>query len=172
VAARDSRFFMIVDDDDFISRGIVSYVASNSTAPGWKIELGYIWNSNTRLLMATEEFNRLCGTSLIVRGDLYELPALASEASRAWIMDMLGSHRRIAPALEARGARLELLPFPGAIYRVASRDSHSSTPSFLVKYKLTRNGLFDNPRTFMRAALKLRLAGGWSRREFGLPLGQ
>ena len=69
LGARDSRFFMIVDDDDFVSARIVQHVAENPDANGWTIDRGYIWDDGGKLLLGYDEFNHLCGTSLIVRSD-------------------------------------------------------------------------------------------------------
>ena len=74
LAAHNSRFFMIVDDDDLVSARIVQYVAENPDANGWTIDRGYIWDDGGKLLFEYDEFNHLCGTSLIVRSDLYGLP--------------------------------------------------------------------------------------------------
>ncbi|NKJ38991.1 hypothetical protein FHT28_005745, partial [Rhizobium sp. SG570] len=40
LSARNSRFFMIVDDDDFVSANIVEFAARNADANGWKIDRG------------------------------------------------------------------------------------------------------------------------------------
>lgn len=168
LASRTSKYFMIVDDDDFISNRVVAHVASQPMAHGWKIESGYIWDSGGRLLLQTNEFNRLCGTSLIIRSDLYGLPEDADGASTQWIMDMLGSHRRIAQLLAEAGTPLAILPFRGAVYRVASKGSHSGTPSFRVKYRLNRSGV-RHPLNLLRNLARLRITGKWSRKTFGMP---
>ncbi|MBP0495695.1 polysaccharide pyruvyl transferase family protein [Pararoseomonas indoligenes] len=168
LTARDSAFFMIVDDDDFVSSQIVNYVAAHRASNGWKIDRGYVWNSGGRLLMATEEFGRLCGTSLIVRSTLYDLPAKVDEVRPDFITDMVGSHRRIEGILAERGTPLAKLPFRGAVYRVASPTSHSRTPSIWTKYSLNRKGL-KQPLTLLRNAAKLRLITARIRKEFGLP---
>ena len=49
--ARDSRFFMIVDDDDFVSARIVQHVSENPDANGWTIDHGYIWDDGGKLLL-------------------------------------------------------------------------------------------------------------------------
>ena len=106
LACRESHFYMIVDDDDFVSSSLVQHVADNRDAPGWCVQLGYVWDDGGRLLFATEEFNRMCGTSLIVRSDLYSLPQRFEDASEEWIKTMLGSHRFIADILAERGTPL------------------------------------------------------------------
>jgi hypothetical protein len=165
LAARESRFFMIVDDDDFVSARIVQHVAENPEANGWTIDRGYIWDSGGRLLLGYDEFNHLCGTSLIIRSDLYDLPEHFEDASLEWIKSALGSHVRIADILAQRGTPLETLPFRGAIYRVAHKGSHSKAPSLLVKYFLSWQAM-KRPRRLLRNIGKLRLVGATARREF------
>jgi hypothetical protein len=163
--ARDSRFFMIVDDDDFVSSRIVQFVSENPDANGWTIDRGYIWDDGGKVLLGHDEFNHLCGTSLIVRSDLYELPGRFEDASLDWIKSMLGSHVRIADILAKRGAALATLPFRGAVYRVAHGGSHSKAPSLLVTYFLSW-GALKRPRRLLRSLGKLRLVGEAARREF------
>jgi hypothetical protein len=137
-------------------------------ANGWKIDKGYVWNSGGRLLMTTEEFGRLCGTSLIIRAELYGLPAKMSEATPEFMMNMVGSHRRVEGILAERGTPLAKLPFRGAVYRVASSSSHSRTPNIFTKYSLNRKGLV-HPLTFIKRLAKLRVLTARTRKEFGMP---
>jgi hypothetical protein len=163
--ARDSRFFMIVDDDDFVSARLVAHAARNTDANGWVINRGYVWNDGGRLLLQHEEFNRLCGTSLIIRSDLYALPERFDDASCEWIKAMLGSHVRIAGILADGGTPLATLPFRGAVYRVAHTGSHSTAPSLLRTYFLSA-GALRRPRQLLGNALKIRLLNGALKREF------
>lgn len=158
LSARDSRFFMIVDDDDFVSARIVQHVAENTDANGWTIDRGYIWDDGGRLLLGYDEFNHLCGTSLIVRSDLYGMPEQFEDASLDWIKSMLGSHVRIADILARRGTPLAPLPFRGAVYRVAHKGSHSKAPSLLVKYFLSWEAM-KRPRRLLRNLGRLRPVG-------------
>ena len=163
--ARDSRFFMIVDDDDFVSARIVQHASENSDANGWTIDHGYIWDHGGKLLLGDDDFNHLCGTSLIIRSDLYDLPERFEDASLDWIKSMLGSHVRIADILAKRGTPLATLPFRGAIYRVSHSGSHSKAPSILVKYFLSWEA-FKRPRRMLRNVSRLRLVGEAEKREF------
>jgi hypothetical protein len=165
LAGRDSRFFMIVDDDDFVSTRIVQFVSENRDANGWTIDSGYVWDDGGRLLMGYDDFNHLCGTSLIIRSDLYRLPDRFEDASPDWIKTMLGSHIRIAGILAERGTPLARLPFRGAVYRVAHAGSHSKAPSLLARYFLNWKEL-KRPGRMLRNAGKLRLVGEAARLEF------
>jgi hypothetical protein len=163
--ARNSRFFMIVDDDDFVSARITAYVADHKDAHGWTIDVGYVWNDGGSLLYRHSALNHVCGSSLIIRSDLYGLPQTFDEATPDYIKVMLGSHRRIADLLAERGTPLASLPFPGAIYRVGHAGSHSQTPPILTKYVLNRHTIV-RPHRIVTNLARLRLIGGAARREF------
>ncbi|WP_054310537.1 hypothetical protein [Mesorhizobium sp. 1M-11] len=165
LAARDSGFFMIVDDDDFVSARIVEHVAENRGANGWTIDKGYIWDDGGKILLGYDDFSHLCGTSLIIRAALYSLPERFEDASLDWIKSMLGSHVRIADILANNGTPLAPLPFRGAVYRVGHAGSHSKAPSLLVKYFLSWEAL-KRPRRLLRNMGKLRLVDESAKREF------
>ncbi|MFD9898186.1 galactosyl transferase [Mesorhizobium sp. NPDC059025] len=165
LAARDSSFFMIVDDDDFVSARIVEHVAENQNTNGWTIDKGYIWDDGGKILLGYDDFSHLCGTSLIIRAALYGLPERFEDASLDWIKSMLGSHVRIADILAKNGTPLAPLPFRGAVYRVGHAGSHSKAPSLLVKYFLSWEAL-KRPRRLLRSMGKLRLVDDGARREF------
>lgn len=163
--ARDSRFFMIVDDDDLVNSQLVDFVSSYPDANGWVITRGYVWDHGGKVMMEHDDFNHVCGTCLIIRSDLYGLPAQFGDASQDWIKSMLGSHHRINDILSERHSPLEPLPFRGAVYRVAHGGSHSKTPGVLTKYFLNRSALKHPVRT-LRNAFGLRVVNASARREF------
>ena len=163
--ARDSRFFMIVDDDDFVSARIAQFVADHSGANGWTVDLGYVWDDGGRILYQHHRLNHVCGSSLIIRSDLYGLPESFEAATPEFIRTMLGSHRRIGAILAERGTPLASLPFPGSIYRVAHGGSHSRTPSILKQYVFSRE-LISKPHLLVRNLARLRFVDTTVKREF------
>jgi hypothetical protein len=165
LAARDSRFFMISDDDDFVSSGIVEHISRNPNANGWKIEKGYFWSEDAGFLLQTSDFANLCGTSLIVRSDLYGLPATAAQANETFIKSMLGSHVRIGGILAERGTPLGSLPFRGAIYRVGHSGAHSKSSGLLQTYFFNKS-MIRHPRQLLHNLSRVRPLGKALRREF------
>lgn len=129
LAARDSGHFMIVDDDDFVSNTLSGFVKENAEAPGWFIDTGYGWTEDTDYCVRMQGYSGVCGSSLIIRGDLYDLPARFEDASEDYIKEWLGSHVRIKHILRAAGHPLAPLPFDGGVYRVGHRNSHSNSGS-------------------------------------------
>ncbi|MBM7043804.1 MULTISPECIES: galactosyl transferase [Rhizobium] len=165
LSARNSRFFMIVDDDDFVSANVVEFAAENVDANGWKIDRGYLWSEGGRLLLHHNDFANYCGTSLIIRSDLYQLPATFEDADVDYIKSMLGSHVRIGKLLADQGHPLGSLPFRGAIYRVGHSGAHSKSTNLLRAYFLN-SSVLRHPRQFLRNLSRLRLLGRDLRSEF------
>lgn len=141
LAAKDSDYFMIVDDDDFVSRQIVAHARANAGSRGWSINRGYVWNDGGEILLEHNDFNHICGTSLIVRSDLYQLPDRFEDATEDFIKEMLGSHYAVAERLAVANTPLAPLPFRGAVYRVANPGSHSQTPDLMRRYVVTRSNI-------------------------------
>ncbi|KKB13470.1 galactosyl transferase [Devosia geojensis] len=127
LSARDSAYFMIVDDDDFVSRRLARHVRDNNGQAGWHIMDGYIWEDGTKLLLRHDEFANLCGTSLIIRSDIYNLPERFEDAGEEYIKSMFGSHLILPEKLKEAGAPLPRLPFPGAVYRIGHVGAHSQS---------------------------------------------
>lgn len=156
---------MVVDDDDFISCRIASYVAANSEENGWFIQKGYIWTDETKFLYKHNSFMHICGTSLIVRADLYDLPADFESASPTYIKRILGSHIFLVDELKNSGHPLAPLPFAGAIYRTGHAGSHSRSKGIFQEYLLNRSILF-HPRQFLYQIRQFKLKSGKIETEF------
>ena len=165
---RDTAFYMIVDDDDFVSNSLVSYVAQNQHANGWKINDGYVWGDGGKLLYIHHDFANYCGTSLIIRSDLYSLPDSFKAASDEYIKTMLGSHVKISKILADRGKPLASLPFLGAVYRIGHAGAHSKSPSLISKYCFNKY-LMIRPHKLLSNLLNLRYVGkAFKQQYFGV----
>jgi hypothetical protein len=167
LAAGRTGYFMLVDDDDFVHRGIVRFAEENLGENGWVLRSGYIWTEGSRLLFLHPQFSRKSGTSHIVRSDLYRLPERAEAADGDYIRTMLGSHMKIEKLLAARGTPLARLPFPGAVYRVGHAGSHSRSTPILQEYVLKRS-IVTRPRILVRSLGRLRLLNAKVSRDFGI----
>lgn len=164
LAAAGSRYLMVVDDDDFISRDLVAFVRRNSGANGWFIKRGYVWQDGGKLMIMHQNFHSYCGTSLIVRSDLYNLSATADEDS---IKRTFGSHVYVKADLERAGTPLAPLPFIGAIYRVGHPGAHSKSKGILRTFLFHRAHL-RRPQEFIKNLRHLRLLTPGLGRRFGI----
>jgi hypothetical protein len=162
---RDSAFYMIVDDDDFVSNGLVEFVAEHKTANGWKITEGYVWGDGGKLLFIHNDFANFCGTSLIIRSDLYSLPDSFEAASDEYIKNMLGSHVKIGNILAEQGNPLANLPLLGAVYRIGHAGAHSKSPKIIRLYYLNKY-LILRPHKLLGNLLKLRFVTTAFKKEY------
>ncbi|HBF32378.1 galactosyl transferase [Rhizobium sp.] len=169
LAAPGSDYFMIVDDDDFISSRLVEYVADHRGDYGWKFHLGFIWGEGSQLLMGYDYFYHFCGTSMIIRSDLFGLPERFEDGSEELLKFMLGSHKRIVDILETRGTPLASLPFRGAVYRIGHRGAHSKSSGILMGHIFCWDTL-RKPRKMARNLRRLRTVNDAMRQEFCLPI--
>lgn len=164
LACLPTRYFMIVDDDDLVSARLVDHAADNDGVAGWKIDKGWVW-SEGRVFVPHDRFNSCCGTSLIIRSDLYALPASVAEASEDYVKSFLGSHVRIGPILADKGTPLAFLPFRGAVYRVGHAGAHSHSPHVL-RSQIFNLKMLRYPRTLLRNLLGLRWMRAGMEAEF------
>jgi hypothetical protein len=156
---------MIVDDDDLISNGLVAHVAAHATETGWYIDKGFLWDDHGKWFFQINRFDEQCGTSLIIRADLYGVPSRDEDASVDWIKDMLGSHVRIKAILAGRGTPLSPLPFAGAVYRIGSAGSHSRAPG-IWRLKFLRRDILLRPRRLAGNLLRLKWISSRHRSEY------
>jgi hypothetical protein len=164
LAAPNTTFFMIVDDDDFVSSRLADYVARHPDENGWYIDRGYMWSEGNLLLGAISKFFMLCGTSHIINARLYDLERLRRIDADDYMKRMLGSHVAVAQELAAAGAPLKALPFFGAIYRVGHPGAHSNSTGLMATF--FKKATLANPLRFIKTALSLRFITPKLRREF------
>src|SRR5271156_3380473 len=118
---------MVVDNDDLVSRRLTSFVAANQSVNGWYFRDSYVWDDGGKILYLFTDFSRICGTSHIIRADLYQLPLSLETADETFNKKMLGSHSFLHDHLDQLGNTLLPLPFPGAIYRTNHAESGIGT---------------------------------------------
>jgi len=149
----DTHYYMVVDDDDLINNQLVEFVSHQPHICGWKVKEGYVWDDGGKLLLINRDFHHLCGTSLIIRADLY-LPQKLDEVSEEEIKTIYGSHITIVDYLLKKGLTLQSIPFKAAIYRVGYAGSHSLAPT-LTK-RIFNKKMFFRPVRFFLHVLNLR----------------
>ena len=165
--ASEMGHVMVVDDDDFVSRKILPFVSRHSERNGWYIRDGYVWGEDDHFVYKRNDFSTICGTSHIIRADLYQLPDTIDSATDQYIRSMLGSHLFIHQHLDASGTPLEALPFPGAVYRVGHAGAHSQSSGVLREY-FYKKSLLKRPDKFCQHVLRLRPLTAALRSEFSV----
>ena len=165
--APETDYFMVVDDDDFVSRRLVGFVGQHRGEHGWAIRDSYVWPHDGHIVYADPDFSNFCGTSHIVRADLYELPGRCEDASDFYVKHHLGSHVFIEKYLRSKGSPLAPLPFRGAVYRIGHPSAHSKSSGVLRNYFVRRANV-RNPFLLGKALCRLRWLTPSLREEFGL----
>jgi hypothetical protein len=108
---------MVVDADDCISRHLAKFVSLNRESYGWFINKGYSYKDRSKLIKIIRKgFDRYCGTSIIIRADLYNFPIDKNEDELGDYMYRFYEHRQIRSTLTERGTPVDSLPFVGAVY--------------------------------------------------------
>ena len=163
IAAHPSGHVMIVDDDDFVSRRLADHVARNPQANGWFIRKGYIWSDGGSLVLRHNSFSHICGTSHIIRADLYAIPDRFDAASPEYIQKMLGDHiyRNCRRTRRSRTYAADAIAVPR--YRLPHRTCGSS------ESKSIWQTFFDHSHgigSVLRNTLKLGYLSPRMRREF------
>jgi hypothetical protein len=163
--AGEMSHVMLVDDDDFVSSRLTAFVKEHPEKYGWYIRDGYLWTEGANLLFIHGDFSHLCGSSHIIRADLYKLPSRFEDADENFIRKMLGSHMFIHEHLNASGTPLEPLPFLGAIYRVGHPGAHSKSQGIFQQFIFRQSNL-RNLNELKHHLHSLRLITPAIRKEF------
>lgn len=133
-ARPNSEYLMVVDDDDFLNSSLVGYVEKNRGENGWYIDKGYVWPEGKNLLYECYFFDQLCGTSLIIRNELYAPQKINIQLDDHVIKERLGSHLLVKGWLKGIGFSLVPIPFFGAIYRIGNVNAHSQSSDIFTMF--------------------------------------
>lgn len=111
----NTDYVMLVDSDDFVSNRIAAFVNQNTEdSPGWFIGKGYLslkWNT---VLIVTNKFNYLCGSSVIFK------PEMLDHFFDKEKMDLYFDHR--LTTLDAN-IPLKKVPFYAGIYNMRNGEN-------------------------------------------------
>ncbi len=168
--APDSDYYMVCDDDDFVSHRLASFVARHPGERGWFVGDGYVWSEGGQWLFKHDMLHKSCGTTHILHRDLMKIPATAAEAPLQHVR-WLGTHARITEEFVSAGTPLKPLPFPGAVYRVGHGNAHSLSASVRHMF-YTRKGVLLRPHILARNLTRLRRLTRTEIDEFGMPIGR
>ena len=171
---------MPFDADDFVSRRLAGFVNEHPSAAGWYIRKGHAYYERRGLTRHIDNFHERCGTSFVIRQDLYgpaDLPvtvaqdALYDGFGEFAVRELLGSHRTALEHFAATGTPLQPLPFRGAAYTLETGENWSGDGvagfAWPVRRTLEREfGLPRSPldgsviRNFIRSAASAALRKG------------
>lgn len=167
ILARDrgASYIMTVDADDLISRRLPGFVTKNAGAAGWYVDDGWVLPVGKRWAYLRDNFVRGCGTSLIIRSDLLQLPGDVCELDDARITRWFGSHKFLQGDLAAEGNNLVPVPFPASVYRTGHSENNTGKGTIRDLY-FSRGVTITTPTKLFDRLSRLRYFGKKLRCEF------
>ena len=153
----DPTHTMVVDADDCIHRDLAKFVEQNPDGDGWFIKKGYVYKEGKKyIFLNRQNFNHLCGTSIIVKSKWSEL-----------LIDDGKHYDHCADSLN-NGIKLQPLPFAGAVYSIENRENYRMTAEAVrdLKSDSSRRGIREIARKL--AKYRLYILTNSIRRQFGL----
>ncbi len=110
---------MKVDADDLISNRLVEFVEKHPKSYGWYFESGYEYEYGKNFIyLRSSNFYRHCGTSNILRYDLWEWPKNPEELDSDSLFQSFQCHVKTREIMAKKNTPVTALPFPGAIYNI------------------------------------------------------
>src|SRR5262249_37195048 len=101
---------MVVDADDCVSNRLAAFVEQNPHSVGWYFKKGYLHTEGSRFLYLNRlNFNVVCGTSVIIAQGRRDIVFSSPDFYQHAFYEPLGG--------------LTPLPFPGAVYNMATGDN-------------------------------------------------
>jgi hypothetical protein len=117
-------YMMMVDADDLVSNRLVAYVHQDCDPNGYVLKKGYEFDAARHRLRGAPRFNRLCGTSAIIRFSADELPTSVDDYERRYF-SLFSNHVHWEEVARSNGRPLKPLPFRGAVYVMNNGENHS-----------------------------------------------
>ncbi|OKH20357.1 hypothetical protein NIES593_19230 [Hydrococcus rivularis NIES-593] len=108
---------MLVDADDCVSNRLADYVETHPNEPGWLVTSGYWYRESSNFVKVMRKaFYEYCGTSNILRADIYDVDTYNEENVNK--LFKYYRHKIIKKNLENKRVHLAPLPFKGVVYIV------------------------------------------------------
>ena len=155
---------MIVDADDCVSKRLAEFVNQNPQSNGWFVNKGYVYQAGSKFIyLRRKAFNKLCGTSNIIKYELHNLPDDISQ-DYPEINLYYERHQDVENKMAQSGKPIKALPFIGAVYTVGNQENIYLRDSSLFLEKNQDKGILWKLKYF----LNFQLLTTSIREEFGL----
>jgi hypothetical protein len=149
---------MLTDADDCVSKRLAAHVHAHPQSVGWCFDRGLLHDEGSRLIFKRlHDFDAVCGTSSIVRANIGSLPE-SENGPRSDNFVFHSGHTKIRSYMIGRGTPLEILPFDGAVYNLATGENN---------YGFSLRG-WKSKKILLQKLLNYRLLTRRTREEFGL----
>ncbi len=115
---------MAVDADDCVSKHLAEFVHKNQNGHGWFINKGYKYQNGSDIIyIKRSHFYKMCGTCNILKYDLNQLPENPEYNRGYGYYKFYIDHEKVRETLTQKGTPIKPLPFPGAVYIVATGEN-------------------------------------------------
>lgn len=132
---------MFLDADDLVSNKLAEFVEQAPNSNGWFFINGYEYFYGSNRIFKRKYFHMRCGSSFIIRLDLYrsffkeKMPSDISQIDVYYFC-----HNYLESRFFERGTPLEALPFEGAIYVTDNGENiFNQTDLYLKQLLISRN---------------------------------
>jgi hypothetical protein len=145
------EYVMKFDWDDLVSSHLVEWLASAEDEAGYSIKHGWVWRSSApQFIQRTEQFDRVCGSCLIIRSDLADKTGPFLHSCDGTKFDNMGQqteaadehslvsgagtstlllndrHERADAQFAYLGHWLAIVPFSAAVWRISHGNNASN----------------------------------------------
>lgn len=160
---------MVADADDCVSQKLAEFVSKNTQCNGWYVDKGYRYTDGSKRILPTKQLHRLCGTSIILKYDLYELPMNLEDSGDESIGQYHINHNEAVRIMAQQGTPLEPLPFEAAIYiSPINRDNLFATITFSRKLRQNPKWVLSPIKLALQKILQSQPLTESIRKEFTL----
>lgn len=117
-------YTMAVDADDCVSKHLAEFVNQNHNCNGWFINKGYKYQNNSDYVyIKRKDFYKICGTCNIIKYELNQFPENPEYNRGYGYYKFYIDHEKVRETLMKKEIPLKPLPFPGAVYVVATGEN-------------------------------------------------
>lgn len=139
---------MSVDADDCVSHRLADFVSRHPDANGWYLQSGWKYiDGEPSIYIKRRRFYTMSGTANIVHINHLDLPETPEYNRGYGYYKFYVDHQKTRRLMEERQAPMRPLPFPGAVYVLATGDNMSGNQDKLSFNFISRRHLSQKIRT-------------------------
>lgn len=122
---------MLVDADDCVSKRLATLVNNSIECNGWFVNSGYKYQEGSKYIyLKRRNFNRMSGTSNIIRFDLLDLPE-SPEYNRGYgYYKLYIDHQKVRDYMRQKGTPIKPVPFPASVYILGDENFYGNPNNF------------------------------------------
>ena len=127
----------LLDADDLVDAGLVSYVLDNDNRLGYYVDEGYKLSQASGELAETESFHTRCGSCLVGYFLKEELEASSEQGCSYFEKWIWRKHKEYPNFLMSHKRSLEILPFRAVVYVINHSESLETSKKSIKPFSIT-----------------------------------